>query len=314
MGNNKKRPADYKPLLEIELRRKLEGGKLRVPADLIGPPNELGRQTRLVLVHGFNNNDGEAAEAYFGFRTRQKQLFSPSDPLAFDHVFGDTFWPGDADYPSFLDKLDFLVYPVAVHTAIDAGAELANVLARLPNLQRVAFIGHSLGCRVILEALLAVRGRATFVVDHICLMAAAVPSEMLELGGRFYDLLLGLTADRVPILVLHSKEDFVLHFAFPPGQAGAGHDEASNRALGRFGPTPAMPGFNAVLQGNQIAGAKHSDYWGHQTTAASGKATEAAGRFLSLGDVARDVANVRRLATPNTGPDAREIGTARPLG
>src|SRR5438552_9879552 len=188
MGRNKSRPSGYHPLLQFYLRKKTEGGSVLIPGDIRGTADEIARRECLVLVHGFNNTDSEAAEAYFGFRNRQQEIFSPPDPQAFEHRFGDSYWPGDADWWSFFDKVDFLVYPSAVHSAVRTGAELANTLWRMPNLEQVDFIGHSLGCRVALEAMLILGGRAAPMLRRVVLMAGAGPAEMLEPHGKFHDL------------------------------------------------------------------------------------------------------------------------------
>jgi pimeloyl-ACP methyl ester carboxylesterase len=314
MGRQKKGQRPYEPLLEFSLRKKPEGGKLLVPGQTKGLPDARARRECLVLVHGFNNTDSDAAEAYFGFRTRQTEIFGAPDVKKFDTYFGDTFWPGDADWWSFLDKVDFLIYPSSVHTSVNAGRELADLLWQMPNLERVDFIGHSLGCRVILETLVLLRRRTLPMIGRVVLMAAAVPSEMLELRGRFYDLLLELAAERIPIRVLNSKQDPVLHYAFPPGQSLAGASEASDRALGRYGPTPRMPGLEPPSAANEITGAKHGDYWGHSKTDPSRKATENAGRFLSLGDIAREVGVARGVGVASDLPAPRDLAVTRRLG
>ena len=147
MGRNKKRPEGYAPLLQFYLRAKPEGGKLLHPGEIKASLDARTRKECLVLVHGFNNTDSEAAAAYLGFRTRQMEIFGAADPSGFERRFGDTYWPGDADWWWFFDKLDFLIYPGAVHTAVRSATELANLLREMPNLERVDFIGHSLGCR-----------------------------------------------------------------------------------------------------------------------------------------------------------------------
>lgn len=314
MGKNKARPADYRPLLQFYLRKKAEGGSILSPADIRASADELTRRECLVLVHGFNNTDSEASEAYLGFRSRENEIFSPADPRSYEHIFGDAFWPGDADWWSFFDKADFLVYPAAVHTAVHAGAELASALWRMPNLETVDFIGHSLGSRVVLEALLQLRTRAVPRVRRIVLMAAAVPSEMLEPHGRFYDLLIALHGEGTTIDILHSTSDTVLHYAFPPGQSMAGGREGSARALGRFGPSPLMPGYRANISEREIGGAAHGDYWGHSKTPPSRVATEEAGRFLRLGDIGRELGSARVLGSSPAEIQARELGVTRTIG
>jgi len=158
----------------------------------------------------------------------------------------------------------------------------------MPNLERVDFIGHSLGCRVTLETLLLLRTRTLPIVDRVVLMAAAIPSEMLEPDGKFYGLLMDLAAEGTSIRVLHSKQDPVLQYAFPPGQSLAGGKEASSRALGRF----ARPR-NAGLS---IDAYRARDYWccarrllGAHQNATFTRRDGGRGRFLSLGDIGRDV-------------------------
>jgi pimeloyl-ACP methyl ester carboxylesterase len=314
MGRNGKRPADYAPLLQFYLRAKPEGGKLLVPGELRALLDARARRECLVLVHGFNNTDSEAADAYSGFRARQKEIFGAPDVSGFDRHFGDAYWPGDADWWSFFDKVDFLIYPASVHTAVNAAKELAALLWQMPNLRRVDFIGHSLGCRVTLETLLLLRTRTLPMIGRVVLMAAAVPSEMLERDGKFYGLLTDLTGEGIDIRVLHSGQDTVLHYAFPPGQSLAGEKEASSRALGRFGPSPWMPGFRSTLSEREVAGAGHGDYWGPSKTPPSLVATEDAGRFLSLGEIGRNVGLNRTVGVAAVSQSPRDLGVLREFG
>jgi hypothetical protein len=144
-------------------------------------------------------------------------------------------------------------------------------------------------------------------------MAAAVPSEMLERGGKFFDLLMELWAEGIEILVLHSTADKVLHFAFPPGQALAGGKEASDRALGRFGPSGMMPGWRKTFIGEPNPGADHSDYWGDGAKEPSANATLRAGTFLRLGDLGREIGSARETIAPASLPEPRDVGDFREL-
>src|SRR5256714_3492941 len=313
MGKNSKRPCGYTPALELYLRRDKEGGKLLDPGVFHGLlPDALARRTCLVLVHGFNNSEGGAATAYFAFRNRERALFSDVDPGALEGLFGDTFWPGDAQW-GFFDKLDFLIYPTAVHTAVDAAKELDAMLGKLPNLERVDFIAHSLGARVVLETLLLLRKRTLPRIGRVLLMAAAVPSEMLEPAGRFFGLLMQLWAEGVEVRVLHSLDDKGLHCAFPPGQSLAGRSEASQRALGRYGPSVMMPGWSKTLKGITISGADHSDYWGDGSAGPSTQSTTEAGNFLRLGELRRDVSPARDLSAPVAPSAPRSLVAGRGL-
>jgi hypothetical protein len=144
-------------------------------------------------------------------------------------------------------------------------------------------------------------------------MAAAVPSEMLEPGGRFFDMLMQLWAEGVEVQVLHSLDDKVLHWAFPPGQSVAGRGEASQRALGRYGPSVMMPGWSKTLRGVKIRGADHSDYWGDGAPGPSKQSTTEAGTFLQLGDLRRAVSTARDFSAPATLPMSRALVDARSL-
>jgi hypothetical protein len=136
---------------------------------------------------------------------------------------------------------------------------------------------------------------------------------MLEPRGKFNDLLVSLFLEGTRIEVLHSKDDTVLHYAFPYGQSLAGGGEGSARALGRYGPTPLMPGFHATMTEREIAGAGHSDYWGHSKSDPSRVATEEAGRFLSLGEIGRSLGTERSTGAPSPVPITRDVGTPREL-
>jgi pimeloyl-ACP methyl ester carboxylesterase len=298
-------PEGYAPGLVYNLREKPEGGKLRRPGELKGQPDALTRRECLVLVHGYNNHQGEAAEAYIGFRNRQSAIFEDVDRERLEKRLGDAFWPGDAKWIGPLDWLDFMFYPFAVGVARQAAPLLAELLQRMPNLERVDFLAHSLGCRLTLETLALLRQRGYPAIGRVCLMAAAVPCDMLEPGGRFETMLWDLQGAGVEIRVLYSKIDPVLQFAFPPGQTLAG--EPSMRALGRYGPPPDMPGHGATVSEHRVYNAGHSDYWGHRDNPAMEDATRDAGVFLKMGDHPRQI-SARAPAEPRKPDPPREIG------
>jgi pimeloyl-ACP methyl ester carboxylesterase len=300
MGRLKPRPIGYSPELELTFRDKREGGGVRVPGNFGGRVEAQGRHTCVVLVHGFNNNDGEAAAAYDGFRQRHIEQLG-ADLTDLNRRLGDAFWPGDASW-GFFDFFDFGVYPTAVGNARRTAAELREMLLRMPNLLEVDFIGHSLGSRLILETLEQFRAHGDGPrIRRVCLMAAAVPMEMVEPGGKYFDLLNKLAIDGTEILVLHSRQDKVLHLAFGAGQAMAGPDERSSRALGRYGPHPLMPGYGGTMRDRPMSGANHGDYWGHSNNDVSRQASSEAGRFLGLGVTARELVTARTIGAPEPG-------------
>lgn len=305
MGKLKDRPQRYRPHLVYALRREREGGALRDPGVIEHREDALVRRECLVLVHGYNNNDGEAAEAYLGFRDRQYALFPDVPEPLLEKRLGDVFWPGDADWAGPLDWLDALVYPLALGTAVDAARVLAETLQQMPTLERVDFIGHSLGCRVVLETIAKLLDAGGPPIGRVCLMAAAVPCEAVESGGAFYETMQSLEGAGIRIHLLHSKRDTVLRFAFPAGQAAGG--EPSLRALGLVGPPATMPGRGTTVSNAEVLAAGHADYWGHRDNDAVTQAAQEAGTFLRIGE------NPRALA-PRAVGETRDLGELRDIG
>lgn len=278
---------DYKPALKFDLRQKDEGGDIKIPGRVDGKMDVFNRRECLVLVHGFNNHAGEAAASYQGFRASECDRYADLKPENLEKLLGDTFWPGDAGWPGPLDWLDFMVYPAAVGTARSAGPELGHLIMKFPMLDRIHFLGHSLGCRVVLETLDYLKKNSFPLsrVGGICLMAAAVQADTLADNGRFADVLDSLGTAGAKILVLHSAKDAVLHYTFGLGQTAAGEGWFP-MALGRFGPPPNMRGI--VFQ-ETIEGAEHSDYWGRKDNAPSKASTAAVGDFFKLSDKPREM-------------------------
>lgn len=306
-------PPGYDPWLVLSVRQAPEGGglSLQVQCDPPSPPS--AARELVVLVHGFNNHMGEAGEAYQGFRDRQYPLAGVLPP-ALEPGLGDFFWPGDADWAGLFDKADFLVYPTAVNTAPLAGERLAQYIAALPNLVVVNFVGHSLGCRVVLECINKLLTIPHPVIRRVVLMAAAVPNFMVSAGGA----LARATQAAESVLVLHSTSDPVLHYAFPPGQTIAGLGEGFLPvALGRFGPPAGMVG---QIQHHQIADAGHSDYWGvtgDDVAPASDAVREEVARYvaesLQLAKMARAFAPARRPGSKTLAGYARTAASVRDL-
>ena len=137
-------------------------------------------------------------------------------------------------------------------------------------------------------------------------------------GGSGLDLLKELKAnDKMDgVLIISAKnslDDKVLHWAFPPGQSLAGRSEASQRALGRYGPSVMMPGWSKTLKGVTISGADHSDYWGDGAAGPSLLSTTEAGNFLRLGELRRDVSSPRSLSAAAATSTARSLVDGRSL-
>lgn len=305
-------PKEYKPGLGLpglvfQLREKVEGGDLRPDVEQIPLTDSFVRIEAVVLVHGFNNHYGEAGDAYYGFRQCQyeraaPQLVSP----ALEKVLGDLFWPGDAAWGLF-DFLDFFVYPSAVGTANEAGPRLARHLRSMPNLRTVHFIGHSLGCRVTLEAIEILRQNGGPTVGKVCLMAAAVPLFKVKSGGD----LASAIEHAAEVRVLYSDDDWVLRDTFPPGQTLARGDEGNfPTALGLNGPV----GVAARIDSFDITDARHGDYWGHSKQPPASIAADRIAEFFQFGSWDRMLAsrNAGMAARPSSS-ESRVVGHSREI-
>ena len=237
---------------ELTVREEPVGGPVRGAVREVTPPFAQGRRRVVLLVHGYNNTE-EAARRSFGQFTKDlEQLGSSARALLPD--LGGFYWPGDAN----LGPISFLSYPFEIEPARKSAQRLAEYVRTLVGPGGTAtelyFVGHSLGNRVILEAL-DLLAAAPAPVGHVvaaCLMAASVPVEMVEERGP---LLAGATLPGTT-LILYSRDDLVLHFAFPVGETAAGEGFFPT-AVGRFG-QPA-----GVWTGRQeLTGDDHDDYWG----------------------------------------------------
>ena len=252
-----------------------------------------------------NNNRHETEEEYLAFRTRQEATLDPDDMTRLEGLLGDAFWPGDADWPGPVDKVDFLVYPVAIKKSIDSAAVLGDYLLKRTDVRNLFFVGHSMGCRVILEAIKYMSGKpGEKKVVKVCLMAAAVPTYMVCKGGELYDAL--LKPDHVRIL--YSPDDPVLAVAFPLGET-LGGDKVLPSAIGRYGDVPMTAG---KIDRELVVGAGHSDYWGVKNDDASAMSADRLSKFLGIGPSFRTIELVppppERPDPPARRVPARRIG------
>jgi pimeloyl-ACP methyl ester carboxylesterase len=155
-------------------------------------------------------------------------------------------WPGNRR----LGLLSFISYSTEIEPAIKSGQRLAAWIKSLSRTARLFLVTHSLGGRVALEALDALRttGDADRVLG-ICMMAAAVRVDSVASGT------LGpVTKEPVRWRVLYSSSDTVLHWAFPIGQTAA-RDGFFPTAVGRYGdPSGKWESLDA-------SGYAHSYYW-----------------------------------------------------
>lgn len=172
-------------------------------------------------VHGFNVSLEEGARAF--------ARLEPSLDLAPSEVFFGVLWPGDYWLP-------VVNYPFEGGAAMDCGRRLAALCNRtLTNAFSLSFISHSLGVRVVLEAVKNLDRKA----QEVCLTAAAINNDCLTAEYA------AASANANAISLLASREDMVLKLAFPIGDPIADilHDDHTpfKPALGYNGPQPIGP-------------------------------------------------------------------------
>jgi pimeloyl-ACP methyl ester carboxylesterase len=241
---------------ELSVRRNDWGtGVVPVEPKFPGGSNpQTGGHTRLTFfVHGYNNILATAE------RTWRRSTF----PMLIDHGVSDRrlgeivlfYWPGDVAKSSLVSAP---FYPMLIEAALRAADELATYLATLgknsPRI-RLKFVAHSLGCRVVLEALARLAKSAHRVdVEDILLMAAAVSEGLCTPGTNT---MFGGRLARCSEQALHSSKDRVLHMAFIAGEilardlpvAGWAAVGRTGGPSGRWSPT------------NVDTKLGHSDYW-----------------------------------------------------
>lgn len=236
---------------ELSVRERPVGGPVAEAVRELTPPFPQGGRRVVLLVHGYNDDEKHARDSYDQFAGDLAKLSARARQLLDE--LGRVYWPGDAN----LGPISFMSYPFEIEPAIESAQRLAAYLRTLVGPAgtptEIYLVGHSLGNRVILELLdlLAVPPLPLGHVAGACLMAAAVQVDMVEEAGR---LLPGATLPG-KTLCLYSRNDLVLHFAFPLGQTAAGEGFFPT-AVGRFGQPPGVWSERRELGGNG-----HSDYW-----------------------------------------------------
>jgi len=187
------------PAFVLDLRSDPEGGAV-VPAHLTsGTIDQLQQcQSAVFMVHGFNVNraDGTAELAAFGANL----------PAIGAGAAVAVLWPGDS-------IVGPLCYPFETSKADDSAVELATFIGdNLPQRPAISFIGHSLGCRVVMETVRQLWMK-DIAVAQVCVMAAAIDNDSLSSAVEYFKA--AQFAARVG--VLHSPSDRVLRFAYPLG-------------------------------------------------------------------------------------------------
>jgi pimeloyl-ACP methyl ester carboxylesterase len=176
----------------------------------------------ILATHGFNVSRADGIKALSSWDT-----LCQLPPSA---LFIGVLWPGDSRYLPVLD------YPFEGNEAITSGQLLARFLNQNANsAASVSLVSHSLGARMILEALAGLQNK----VRRLIIMAGAIENDCLT---REYQ---SAAVKAEEIYVIASKQDWVLEFAFPTGNLIGeilmhGHPYCKV-ALGRNGPAIPIP-------------------------------------------------------------------------
>jgi hypothetical protein len=219
-------------------------GTTQIPSLTLMPLERIGAliadKNIIFGAHGFNVSYEEGC--------RSLGRLEPQLKLASTDVFLGVLWPGDYWLP-------VVNYPFEGDVAMDCGRRLARFCKQyLSRALSFSFISHSLGARVVLEAVKYLDRPARTV----CLTAAAVNRDCLttEYTAAF--------ANASTISVLASREDMVLKLAFPVGDPIADllHDDHTpfQIALGYTGPPQPIGATVPPWQIPDDEDFGHSDY------------------------------------------------------
>lgn len=204
-------------------------------------PSIVAGRNLLFATHGFNVSYQDGA-CSLGLLDRYLSLASPN-------LFIGLLWPGDAWLP-------IVDYPFEGSVALDCGGRLAAFCnSWCASAQSLSFLSHSLGVRLVLEAITHLGSKA----QSVCLTAAAIDRDCLTTEYS------EATANSEQISILASHEDYILKIAF---RVGDPFDDLLNddhtpfqAALGYDGPPlPAPPPVRYPWQIPDADDFGHHDY------------------------------------------------------
>jgi pimeloyl-ACP methyl ester carboxylesterase len=228
------------PLADVRIGATYNRASGRRITGLQGPTYNTRVRRRVVLVHGFNAAPEGTSQSYDSFR-REIRKVAPR----LDQDIWTVSWPGRALYWNAVTR---------------ASGPVATVLAEhleqtaQSHVDQLVFVAHSLGCRLVLEALAQLSVTAGAIIlprTRLFLLAAAVPTRTVEPGGylrRVID-----DCDRPE--VFYSWRDEALGPAFTLLQF---QDQGAwTQAVGLFG----EPADLWAKRRHHMVGYGHSAYW-----------------------------------------------------
>jgi pimeloyl-ACP methyl ester carboxylesterase len=230
-------------------------GEVRLESGFIDGHNEV-----LILIHGYNNDQDSAHYEYEIFLSHLGAKFASytGQPAEF-------YWPGDT--PNRI--VSTLSYPNQIHPAIQSGGMLADYLQGRFGPQGgpvvINLVGHSLGCRVVLELLARWTGGVppNIRLGVVALMAAAVLVRHADAGGQ----LRAASTLSSKSFVLYSQGDSVLRWTFPLGETVAGEGDFPS-AVGLNG-DPSNTWYARLAMAEDGTAYNHLSYWEGESAAAA---------------------------------------------
>lgn len=204
------------------------------------PTAQVAGREIVLATHGFNVSRVEGVHTLA--RLERDLNLSPA------FVFVGVLWPGDWWIP-------VVNYPAEAGDAVRCGRLLAKFVNTTLSLAGdVSLVSHSLGGRLVLEAVKHLNRRA----HEVCVLAAAVDDNCLT--SPQYDAA-RKNAQRVSVLA--SKGDMVLRLAYPAGDFLSDifydDDSPARKALGYHGPRPRPEHvLHAQIPGRDYG---HGDYF-----------------------------------------------------
>ncbi|HXY58795.1 MAG TPA: alpha/beta hydrolase [Methylocystis sp.] len=218
------------------------------------PVTNVGASGRNVLfaAHGFNVDQENGVRSLGRLEAYLRQL----GKLEASDLFVGVLWPGDFWIP-------VIDYPFEGAVAIQAGKALATrANTDFKSASSLSFASHSLGARVILQALSGLDGQAAALnrrIRAVCLTAGAINRSCLQEEYR------EASQNAAAISFLASVNDLVLMVAFSVADPISDILHPDHRpleaALGSYGPTSAAPPNRSPWQIGNDADYGHGDYF-----------------------------------------------------
>ncbi|NCD71723.1 alpha/beta hydrolase [Mucilaginibacter agri] len=235
--------------LEIKRERGI-GAYTAVNAEGLWPAFE---NDLVILVHGFNNDRKSAQGVYDKLLSNYRNSGVPERYLKRIVPF---FWPAYRDW-----VIKGASYSTMIGDTIAMSFKLAEYLniSFLNNRRlQITFIAHSLGCRLVLEAMTKILTPQIQNVKHTCLLAAAVP---ISLFGKPSGNLYPLTNTSLKFSGIASRADWTLATLFRLGGLLSA-DGTASRAVGFDGKPEHL-----WTDGCEHLRIGHTRYWGNMQVA-----------------------------------------------